>query len=58
MSDGTQDPTFQVVDKFHRVKKILLQGEQILVLDEDGHLSRLNNNGTVDPAFRILDLKT
>jgi uncharacterized delta-60 repeat protein len=58
MSDGTQDPTFQVAGKVRRVKKFLLQGEQILMLDEDGHLSRLNNNGAIDPAFRIPVLKT
>jgi hypothetical protein len=58
MSNGTQDPTFRMTDKSHRVKKLLLQGEQILVLDEEGHLSRLNTNGTIDPAFRIFGLKT
>ena len=52
LDDGTHDATFQA-HRFSFVRKILLQGDKILVLDGNRHLHRLKSDGSIDPTFRL-----
>lgn len=49
--DGASDPAFHALHKYLSAHKVFLQGEKILIVDENGKLSRLNSDGSPDPSF-------
>jgi uncharacterized delta-60 repeat protein len=57
LEDGRQDPTSRVYESPSSVRKFLIQGEQLLVVDALGHLTRLNSDGSVDASFQMPVLK-
>jgi hypothetical protein len=57
LRDGTQDSTFRVTASLPSIRKIVMQGEKILVLSAGGQLQRLESSGAIDSVFRIPLLK-
>ena len=57
LEDGRQDPTSQVYESPSSVRKFLIQGEKLLVVDALGHLNRLNSDGSIDASFQMPVLK-
>ena len=55
--DGTPDPAFRAPSTFHELRRIVLQGEKILLSEGAGTLIRLNADGSPDPSFQMPSLR-
>jgi uncharacterized delta-60 repeat protein len=55
--DGTLSPAFNARDIDQDVRKIVVQGEKILIVDNREKLFRLNGDGSLDSSFKARELK-
>jgi hypothetical protein len=51
--EGIRDPSFVFRGTTGIVRKVLLQGEKLVILDGTGRVSRVNGDGSSDPTFSV-----